>query len=249
MITDSFDPTERPLITLQEIYGKQQHLADVCIVTFSDVIGKEILSAHACERITQIRACNGDMPIYAFSRAGRTIAFYVSPIGATAASQCVLEANWLTGAAKFVMFGSAGSLAYEQTANRFVVPTHAYRDEGMSYHYAPPADYIAVQNSGAVRSILEELRVPCVQGRTWTTDAILRETAEQMAKRKAEGCVAVEMEIAGVQAVCDFSGLQLYTFIVTGDVLSEDGYSLGTLEDANHSVNAFRVAAEIASRV
>ena len=91
--------------------------------------------------------------------------------------------------------------------------------------------------------------VPYVCGKTWTTDAILRETAGQMKKRAAEGCIAVEMEIAGVQAVCDFQGLDLYTFIVTGDVLSDDSYSLGTLSDANHNVDNFRLALEIASRV
>lgn len=249
MITDSFDPQSRPIISLQDIYGEKKHLADVCIVTFSKAIFDTVLAERDCTRIAQIGACNGCVPIYAFPYQGKTVAFYLSPIGATGAAEDVAEANQLTGAQKFIMFGSAGSLDPEKTANRFVIPTHAYRDEGMSYHYAPPADYIAVKNSAVIRAVFEELKLPFAEGKTWTTDAILRETVGQMKKRKAEGCIAVEMEIAGVQAVCDFYGLELYTFLVTGDVLSEDSYSTGTLHDANNNIDKFRLALELAARI
>ena len=249
MITDSFDAQSRPIISLKDIYGEQKHLVDLCIVTFSDVIFHDIQKTHECEQIAEIGSCTGNIPVYAFDYAGRKIAFYLSPIGSTMAAQCVLEINWLIGATKFIMFGSAGSLDYEKTANHFIIPTHAYRDEGMSYHYAPPGDYITVKNSNTVKKIFDEINVPCVEGRTWTTDAILRETAGLMAKRKTEGCIAVEMEIAGVQSVCDFHGLDLFTFLVTGDVLSDDSYSVGTLSDANHNIDKFLLALEIASRV
>lgn len=249
MITDSFDVQSKPLISLKDVYGDQKHLADVSIVTFSKVIYQTVLESRECEQAAEIFACNGNIPIFVFQHQGRRIAFYLSPIGAALASQCVLEANWLTGAEKFVMFGSAGSLDPEKTANRFIIPTEAYRDEGMSYHYAPPCDYIAVKNSRVLRDIFHELNVPCAEGKTWTTDAILRETSGLAAKRRAEGCITVEMEIAGVQAVCDFHGLDLYTFVMTGDILSEDGYTLGTISDANHNVDKFLLALEIAGRV
>lgn len=249
MITDSYDIHSRPLIGLKDFYGEQKHLVDVCIITFSVVIQKTILESHECAKIAEIGACNGNIPIYAFRYEGRKIAFYLSPIGSTMAAQCLLDANWVTGATKFVMFGSSGSLDYEKTANRFVIPTEAYRDEGMSYHYAPPGDYITVKNSRAVRAIFDEINVPFVEGKVWTTDAMLRETTGQMSKRKAEGCIAVEMEIAGVQAVCDFHGLDLYVFVVTGDVLSDNGYTTGTLSDANHNIDKFKLSLELASRV
>lgn len=249
MIIDSFDTQSKPIISLKDIYGEQKHLAEICILTFSKVIMDAVLTTCACEKIAEIGACNGNIPIYAFKDRGRTLAMYLSPIGSTLASECLLEANWLTGATKFILFGSSGSLSFEETANRFVVPTEAYRDEGMSYHYAPPADYVKIRNSGVVKAIFDELRVPCVEGKTWTTDAILRETVGLMAKRRAEGCLTVEMEIAGVQAVCDFHGLELYPFLVTGDVLSDTGYTLGTLTDANHNIDKFGLALEIARRI
>lgn len=82
------------------------------------------------------------------------------------------------------MFGSAGSLNKEKTQGRFVVPTEAYRDEGISYHYAPPSDYIVIRNHEKLASIFDELHLPYIKGRVWTTDAFLRETAGQVAMRQ-----------------------------------------------------------------
>lgn len=249
MITDSFDTETRPLLTLKDFYGEKRYFADICLVTFSKVIYETLLTTYSCKKVADMQSPNGDTPIYSFQYEGHEILFYLSLVGSTGASHCVMEANWLTGATKFVMFGSSGSLDQETTANRFVIPTEAYRDEGTSYHYASPADYIIVKNSSVVSGILKELHIPFVEGRIWTTDAIMRETVGNAAKRRAEGCIAVDMEIAGVQSVCDFHGLELYAFVVTGDVLSEDSYTIGTLSDANHNVDKLQIALEIAVRI
>ena len=127
MITDSFDEKSKPIISLKDIYGAQKHLTDVCIITFSEFIYKAIIDACECKKIAEINACNGNIPIYAFRENERVIAFYLSPIGATMASECLAEVNWLTGASKFIMFGSAGSLDGSKTAGKFIIPTQAYR--------------------------------------------------------------------------------------------------------------------------
>ncbi|MGN0978908.1 MAG: nucleoside phosphorylase [Candidatus Avoscillospira sp.] len=177
---------------------------------------------------------------------GRRIGFYLSSIGSTAAATDVIEANWLLGATKFILFGSAGSLNQQATRGNYVVPTAAYRDEGMSYHYAPPADYIQMPGAAKVADLFRRRKVPYVLGKTWTTDAIYRETRGQMEKRVSEGCIAVEMELAGVQAVCDFHGWELYGFLVTGDVLDQPEYSVADLSQANHSLEKFYLALELA---
>ena len=114
------------------------------------------------------------------------------------------------------MFGSAGSLNKEKTQGRFAIPTEAYRDEGISYHYAPPSDYIKIKNHEKLADVFNELHIPYVKGKVWTTDAFLRETAGQVAMRQEEGCIAVDMELASMQSVCDFYGFDLYDFLVTG---------------------------------
>jgi uridine phosphorylase len=40
--------------------------------------------------------------------------------------------------------GIAGTLDQEATTGKYVIPTAAYLDEGMSYHYASPSDYISI---------------------------------------------------------------------------------------------------------
>ncbi len=249
MITDSFDNQTEPVFTLQDFYGEKRKMLNTCIILFSKEIYETVLATCSCTKIAAINAVNGAVPIYKFSHEGKEIAFYLSAIGATGTSEYCIEANWLTGAEKFIMFGSAGSLHKEKTQGRFVVPTEAYRDEGISYHYAPPRDYIEIKNHEKLVSIFEELHLPYVKGRVWTTDAFLRETAGQVAMRQKEGCIAVDMELAGVQSVCDFYGFDLYNFLVTGDVLSEDKYETEGFHDANHNMNKFYIALEIAKRI
>ena len=249
MITDSFDKQTQPLVRLEDFYGERSHLLDRCLILFSHRLHSELLERFHCRRIAEIRAANGATPIFCFESDGRPLAFYLSPIGSTGAAQYCIEANWLCGATRFIMFGSAGSLDREKTAGRYILPTEAYRDEGMSYHYAPPADYIAVPGHRTLAPIFSEFGVPFVEGRVWTTDAFLRETAGQVAQRRAEGCIAVEMELAGVQAVCDFHGFSLYDFLETGDSFSSDDYTPEGLQEANHNTHKLYLALEIARRL
>lgn len=100
-----------------------------------------------------------------------------------------------------------------------------------------------------VAEIFSEIKVPYVQGRIWTTDSMLRETVNLVNKRKSEGCIAVEMEVAGVQAVCDFYGFELYDFLAAGDVLVEGDYTIDELSDANHNLDKLLVALQIIERI
>ena len=159
------------------------------------------------------------------------------------------EINHITGASKFVMFGSCGSLDAETTSGRFIIPTEAYRGEGLSYYFAEAQDYIKIRKADEVAEIFKELSIPYVQGRTWTTDSMIRETVNLVNKRKSEGCIVVEMELAGVQAVCDFFGLELYDFLAAGDVIAEGNYTIDDLADANHNLNKLSIALSIIERI
>ena len=114
-------------------------------------------------------------------------------------------------------------------------------------YYAPSSDYLTIKNSDVLADLFTKIKAPFVQGRVWTTDSMLRETKGLVAKRKEEGCIAVEMELAGVQAICDFYGLELYDFLEAGDVLEESGYEYEGLHDANHNIGKALIALEIAT--
>lgn len=203
MITDAFDKSE-VLFGPKDFYGEKKYLCDKCMIVFSEVIFEYMLETYEHEQAGVIRCCNGVTAVYVFEIDGMKIAGYLSHIGPALAGSDVIDVNWLTGADKFIMFGSAGSLDSDATNGKFVIPTAAYREEGLSYNYAVPADYIEIKNSKEVKAIFDELDLPSVIGKVWTTDAIYRETKTKLEARKNEGCLAVEMELAGVQAVCDF---------------------------------------------
>jgi uridine phosphorylase len=78
---------------------------------------------------------------------------------------------------------------------------------------------------------------------------MLRETVGLAQKRRAEGCIAVEMEVAGVQALCDFYGLELFDFLESGDVLAESSYDVAELKSANHNLGKLELALKIAERI
>ena len=172
--------------------------------------------------------------------------FYLSSIGACLAGTDIIEMQWQTGVKNLIIFGSCGALDSEATEGKIIIPTQAYRDEGMSYHYAPPSDYMEIKNGDRLAGIFEKLHLPFVKGRIWTTDAPYRETKTAVEKRKNDGCIAVEMELAGVQAVCDFHDIELYSFLMTGDVLDGDEYDPDGLAEANHCLDNFKIAVKIA---
>ena len=249
MIIDCYDIETEPIISLRDFYGEPKHIVDVCLIVFSEEIYTHLLNTYECEEIGILTACNGNTSIKKMNYKGTDIAFYLTNIGSTMASCQCYETNWVTGATKFIMFGSCGSLDREKTNGKFIIPTESYRGEGCSYYFAEPADYIEIKNNKKLAAIFDELGAPYVRGKIWTTDSMIRETVGLVAKRKAEGCIAVEMELAGVQAVCDFYGLELYDFLEAGDVLEASGYEVEGLQNANHNLGKLQIALEVALRV
>lgn len=250
-ILDTYDPHSRPLFTPEHIYGKREKLADVCIVTFHHKVLEKVLAAYAPSVAARAFTANGPIPVYLLEAEGQRLLFYMSPIGAPAAGAILHEAAVLTGAKKFIVFGSCGVLAPELCAGKVIVPTEACRDEGLSYHFAPSADYIRMKGSGTVAEQLSACGIPHVLGRTWTTDAVYRETANLIARRRAEGCLCVEMEAAGLQAVADAIGAELFSFFFGGDILGEvwDKGNLGGEAEKARQHGLLDIALGLAARL
>ena len=248
MITDAFSLASEPIISL-DMLGPQRHLTDTCIITFSDVIMRSVLDAFAWEEAGGIRTCGGVTPLYLIKDRERKIGFFQAHTGSAMAGSDLIEANWYLGATSFIVFGSCGCVNKEAAQGKYVIPTAAYRDEGMSYHYAPPADYIQMPGWEKTEKVFQKLCLPYALGKTWTTDAFYRELRHQMLQRKEEGCLAVDMEAAGLQAVCDFHRLNLYCFLMCGDVLDSPSWDEGALRQANHHLNNFDIALSIAREI
>ena len=245
MITGSFDAAGEAVISPGSFAGEQRRICDWAVVTFSREIFPAALARFPHEQIGEFRNANRIRPIYLLDTGGMKTVFYLSEIGSSGVSNDIIEASWTTGAENFLVFGSAGALDPARTAGKYVLPTEAYRDEGMSYHYAPPSEYIRIAGSETLAAVFARCRLPYVTGKVWTTDAPYRETRGAVRKRKEEGCIAVEMELAGMQAVCDFHGFRLYDFLVTGDVVDTPAYTPEGLDEANHGTDKFDTALRI----
>ena len=198
MIQTTFDNATKPLLTPEALYGTREKKSDVCIITFSYKAVQWALEHLRCEQIAKIGSTGYRYPIYRTEWMGKKICFHMTMISAAAAAACLEEARCLTGAQKYILFGSSGTLDRSRTDGKLMVPTAAYRDEGVSYHYVPAADYIEMKHWETVAAFFEKQGVSYITGKTWTTDGLYRETAGNAEKRRQEGCISVEMEAAAL---------------------------------------------------
>ncbi|MBO7358202.1 MAG: nucleoside phosphorylase [Clostridia bacterium] len=251
MITDSFDSTSPAKINPQK--NESAPKADAVIMTFSHVIEKYVTGNYECEKAGDLFMAHGSTPVYLMEYHGRKLGFFRTWVGAPACAATVEELSSVLSTGKVILFGGAGCLNKDIARGKVMIPTEAYRDEGTSYHYAPASDYITVRNSGKVASFMRENGLPYVLGKTWTTDAFYRETLGNFEKRKADGCISVEMEGAAVQAVCDFRGLELYMFFTGGDLLDAPEWTQRREKDqikhTQHDSGHFEIALALAEYV
>lgn len=251
MITDSFD-SKTPAI-INAVRNPDAPAVDVCIMTFSYLIERFVLEHYPCREIAQMRSVTGITPIYTLEHNGNTFAFFKTFVGAPACAASIEDVRSRINTDKYILFGGCGCLDRKITRGKVIVPTAAYRDEGTSYHYAPPSDYITLSNSPVVERFMRENGIPCAVGKTWTTDAFYRETEGNFARRKAEGCISVEMESAAAQAVCDFRGLDLYVFFTSGDLLDAPRWDTrckaGQIINTQHDAGHFGIALALADSI
>ncbi len=177
------------------------------------------------ERQAKVVATNkwedGPHLIYELEHGGKRVAFFHPGVGAAMAAG-LLEEAIAFGCRKFIVVGGAGALEKGLDVGKLILVSAAVRDEGVSYHYLPPArevtaNPIAIQ---VLESLLQTRHIPYHKAKTWTTDAPYRETQPTINARRAEGCFTVEMESASLMAVAQFRNVVLGQLLYAGDDLS-----------------------------
>ena len=251
-IIHSYKENSQPLIRVSDAYEKSNIQFTAFIFTFSWRIIEVLLEDHIIELVSEnnIRSISCNYPVYRFINTN--IGIIKTTVGAPITSALIEEVCYLYSCHKIVMFGTCGTLDKSISKNKIIVPTDAYRDEGTSYHYMAPSDYIKIKNYKIVCEILNEINIDYVCGKTWTTDAFYRETLEEMNQRKQEGCIAVEMEVSACQAVCNYNHIEFYNFLYRADNLDSSSWEKGQ-RDSNLSkdsrLNILNIAFEIAKRI
>ena len=197
-----------------------------------------------------LNSSNGANPVYVFEHENRCFAVYMSCVGAPACVADIEDTLSIINTDKYVVFGGSGCLNKDIARGKVMVPTEAYRDEGTSYHYVPASDYITIKNADVVAKFMETVGLPFVKGKTWTTDAVHRETSANFEKHKADGCISVEMECAAIQAMCDYRELNAYFFFTCGDLLDAPKWDArmkkNQVKHTQHDSEHFDIALELA---
>lgn len=240
-----FDPSASAIIEPAAWHQPIDGLATRAVITWmSDAFERVISNWPAIER-KRFVAETIDNPICEVTIDGEPIVIALASVGAPAAA-ALFETMIAIGCTKFVAIGSSGGLVSELPPGTVVVPNAAIRDEGVSYHYAPPARL--AHPDPEIQAVLLQAfwdagHTP-VSAKVWTTDAFFRETSGKVAARVAEGAVAVDMEAASLATIASFRDVRLGHAIYLADTLHSDEWDPTELveRDADFRYNLLMTA-------
>jgi len=195
-------------------------IAERCVLCFFPEAIKKILEEHPHRVVSNFEAESLKLPIYEIDCKAGKAALAQAGVGAPVAAAQIEELAAL-GCKKYIACGSCGVLRKDIALGHLIIPVAAVRDEGTSYHYAAPSREIAADMRVVrlIENTLIEQRLPYIKAKTWTTDAFYRETPLKISRRRAEGCVAVEMEASAYMAVSQYNNVEFGQILYAGDSL------------------------------
>ena len=248
-IINAYDESEE--IVKPEIFvGKAMKLPEIAIVGFKKELIDEVEKNPDFEEYSSTPACGDVIKIYKTSVNNKDIILYKTLMGGPATAS-IMEELHCRGVKKFIFFGSCGELTSNLKKGAFIIPTSAYRDEGTSYHYIPSSDFIEVETYKKLAMIFDKHNIKYELTKTWTTDALYKETVNKTKDRIALGCKVVEMECASIMAVAKARNIDMYQFLYTDDTLDGNAWNLRTLrEDRTIMIKeCLRIALEVAKKI
>jgi uridine phosphorylase len=216
-----FDEDKDAFIRPTKIITALDNISEVCVLCFfSDAIEK-ILKEFPYKTVSYLKSEGITCPVYELNYKGTNIGLIQACVGAPMAAGQIEELTAL-GYNKFIACGCCGVLQKEIAVGHLIIPTSAVRDEGTSYHYIKPSREI-IANADVVKiieEVLTEKQLPYIKAKTWTTDAMYRETVSKINLRRKEGCVTVEMEASAYMAVAEYNKVAFGQLLYSGDTLA-----------------------------
>lgn len=241
-----FDPDRAALIEPGHLAAPIEGLPSSAVICFFAEVVDEVCGNGRAEVAAELGWEFPRHPLYVLEAGeGRRVAVFCPGVGAPLAAS-LFEDAVAHGCSNFVACGGAGALVPGLALGHVVVPDAAVRDEGTSYHYLPPSREVAADPDAVATavSVLERHGVPHIVGKTWSTDAPYRETVARIARRRAEGCVTVEMEAAAFMAVARHRGVRFAQYLYAGDDLSGEAWDHRSWQTASARRTLFELAVE-----
>lgn len=184
--------------------------------------------------------------LHVFAHEGETYGLIGCAVGA-AFAVLIAEEMFASGCRLLISLTSAGQIVAKGTPPYFIVIDRALRDEGTSYHYLPPAEFAPAPAALAdlAYGALGGAGMAVRRGASWTTDAPFRETEAAIARARAFGVLAVEMEAAALYA---FAAARAREVICLAHVTNRMAQAEGDFEkgEANGATEAMGVIGTIA---
>lgn len=217
-----FDDTKTAKLNPTYFAGNGFSTNKLVITFFPEVIEK----LKEEEKIFLERTIGGENPIQMYQFVDSDVLITLGFVGCPACAGN-LDLFHAMGVNKVMFCGGGGVLDKNIEVGQILVVDGAIRDEGFSFHYVEPSRYIYTDKevTNKIVSYLEQNDISYIRGITWTTDAIFRETADRIERRKAEGAKIVEMEQSGCIAVAQFRGFDYGALIYGGDDVSQEEWS------------------------
>ena len=253
MILTEFDINKIAVINPYDIVNPVEGMPKVAVTCYAKETFERMLAGFEAEQISSTSTANGIIPIYKVIYKGVEMALFMNDVGAPA-SVALMEDLYQMGVEKIIIFGTCGVLEKSIDDCAIIIPNSAMRDEGTSYHYAPASDEIPVNEKymDVFTGMLDELQIKYTVGKTWTTDAIYRETADKIKRRKEQGCICVDMECSADAAVAQFRGKDLVQFFYAADNLDAEEWDVRSLSNSVKLEEKDRIATialELAVRI
>ena len=178
---------------------------------------------------------------------GRSVGVGLLPIGAPAAV-LYLELTIARGVRNIFVCGSAGSLQPHIPIGSVVVVTGAEREDGTSHHYLPAGDVVGA-DAAMIRALVEashSIGIEAAPGRSWTIDAVFRETSAAIARHQEKGIAVVDMEAAAIFALAQVRGVRAGVVVAVSDEVHlpwNPGFDMPSFREAQRRIAEIVVGA------
>jgi uridine phosphorylase len=196
-------------------------LPDAAVLCFFPEVVRQVAERPDAKQVATLRSEIGPNPVWEIEHGGHRLAVFQPGVGAPLTAAFTEEVIAF-GVRRMIACGAAGALVPELALGHAIIVDSAVRDEGTSYHYQPAARVIEADPhaTATLLKTLTQQEVAHHVGRTWTTDAIYRETRDKARQRVQEGCVVVDMEASAWFAVARYRDVTLGQLLLAGDSLA-----------------------------